>query len=720
MSEPLAQDISELAHAYGVATEYWDQRGQHHTVPAETIHAVLAAMHVDVSTPSSVAAAWDRISNGPWRRLVPHTVVCTSGASTRVLVHVPDGAPVEVWVELESGGRVPLQQVEHFAEPRTIDGIRTGEAAFEVPADLPLGWHALHARSAPGGGLPALKQQGVLVCCPAFLGLPESMRHERTWGLMAQLYATRSRDSWGIGDLHDLGALAEWAGHRGGGFVLVNPMHAADPKAPMAPSPYLPATRRYFNPIYIRIEDIPEYQSMSPVLRLTIASVAMLASAANSTADLIERDPIWEMKASALKTVFDQPLTPERAAAFAAFCSREGAGLVQFARWCAFAEVHGTASQLWPEAIRHPNGPGIEAEAARLADRVAFFTKCQWILDDQFAAAQARAKAAGMSAGIVHDLAVGVHPDGADSWALQDVLAKGINVGCPPDMFNQLGQDWSQPPWRPDALVETGYAAYRDMLRTILRHAGGIRVDHALGLFRLWWIPLGEKPFNGTFVRYDHEAMVGILALEAMRAGAFVVAEDLGTVEAWIQQYLASRGMLGTSILWFEHNEHGAPLEPERFREMCFATVTVHDLPPTAGMWQGEHIRVRDELHLLARPVGDERADWNREQASWLRALRDHGFVSSASEPDVQEVVEGLHRYLAATSSKVVALSLPDIVGDIRTQNQPGTDQEYPNWRVPTCDANGFAVTIEDLTERADLSDRADRLIGTVARRAHR
>ena len=298
---------------------------------------------------------------------------------------------------------------------------------------------------------------------------------------------------------------------------------------------------------------------------------------------------------------------------------------------------------------------GIEAEAARLADRVAFFTKCQWILDDQFAAAQARAKAAGMSAGIVHDLAVGVHPDGADSWALQDVLAKGINVGCPPDMFNQLGQDWSQPPWRPDALVETGYAAYRDMLRTILRHAGGIRVDHALGLFRLWWIPLGEKPFNGTFVRYDHEAMVGILALEAMRAGAFVVAEDLGTVEAWIQQYLASRGMLGTSILWFEHNEHGAPLEPERFREMCFATVTVHDLPPTAGMWQGEHIRVRDELHLLARPVGDERADWNREQASWLRALRDHGFVSSASEPDVQEVVEGLHRYLAATSSTLLS-----------------------------------------------------------------
>jgi 4-alpha-glucanotransferase len=304
---------------------------------------------------------------------------------------------------------------------------------------------------------------------------------------------------------------------------------------------------------------------------------------------------------------------------------------------------------------------------------------------------------------------------------LQDVLAKQINVGCPPDMYNQLGQDWSQPPWRPDALEETGYAAYRDMLRTILRHAGGIRVDHALGLFRLWWIPIGEKPFNGTYVRYDHEAMVGILALEAQRAGAFVVAEDLGTVEGWIQEYLSNRGMLGTSILWFEHNASGAPLEPERFREMCFATVTVHDLPPTAGMWQGEHIRIRESLDLLARPVADEWADWNRERAAWLRSLRERGFIDGNfdEEPPVQQVVEGLHKYLAHTPSRVIAISLPDIVGDVRTQNQPGTDQEYPNWRVPMCDANGFAVTIEDLSQRADLSERADRLIAALAHRSH-
>ncbi len=714
---PASDDVAALAHALGIATEYWDQQGQHHAVPATTVVAVLAAMGVDATTDAGRAAGWDRVHNGPWRRMVPPTVVATQGTPKQVPVHVPHGDPVEVWVELESGGRVPLRQVDHLVAPREVDGRLVGEALFETDRDLPLGWHTLHARSAPGHGRPVLKQHGTFVVTPAYLGLAgDGSRH---WGLMAQLYATRSDDSWGIGDLNDLGAIAEWAGQRGGAFVLVNPMHAAEPKAPLEPSPYLPTTRRYFNPIYIRIEDIPEYQTLAAIKKMTVAAVSMLAVLPDRTPDLIQRDPIWDMKATALATVFSAPMSDERARAFAAYCAQEGPGLVQFARWCAFAEVHGTASQLWPEGIRRPDGADVGAEAARLADRVEFHMKCQWVLEEQFAAAQARARAAGMAYGIVHDLAVGVHPDGADSWALQDVLAKTMNVGAPPDMYNQLGQDWSQPPWRPDALAETGYAAYRDMLRTILRHAGGIRVDHALGLFRLWWIPIGSSPADGTYVRFDHEAMVGILALEAKRAGAFVVGEDLGTVEPWIQSYLQSRGILGTSILWFEHNAQGQPLEPERWRELCFATVTVHDLPPTLGMLRGEHIRIRDELHLLARPVEYEWRDWRREEANWLQALRERGLVPTDREATAQEVIEGLHRYIALTPARMLAIGLPDIVGDIRAQNQPGTFREYPNWCVPTCDTDGVAVTIGDLTARPDLAERADRLIAALSHRTH-
>ena len=714
-----AEEVAALGHAFGIATEYFDQQGQRKVVPGSTVVAVLAAMGVDAGTAEGRAEGWDRIRNGPWRRMVPHTVVATQGTPKQVLVHIPHGQPVEVWLELETGGRVPLHQVTHVVEPRSIDAVLVGEAAFEADADLPLGWHQLHARSDGGPGKLVLKQQGVFVVTPAYLGLPASMEGRREWGLMTQLYATRSRSSWGIGDLHDLGEVAAWAGERGGSFVLVNPMHAAEPKTPIEPSPYLPATRRYFNPIYIRIEDIPEYESLVALKKMTIAAVAMIAVLPDSTADLIDRDPIWEMKATALATVFSAPLSPQRQASFDAYCAHEGAGLTVFARWCAFAEKYGTASQLWPDGLRHPKGDAVEAEAVLLADRIEFHRKCQWILDEQFAAAQARARGAGMRAGIVHDLAVGVHPDGADSWALQDVLAKTMNVGAPPDMYNQMGQDWSQPPWRPDALAETGYAAYRDMLRTILRHAGGIRVDHALGLFRLWWIPVGAKPYEGTFVKFDHEAMVGILALEAKRAGAFVVGEDLGTVEDWIRTYLQQRGILATSILWFEHNEHGLPLEPERWRELCFASVTVHDLPPTLGMLRSEHVRIRHELHLLARPVEDEQRDWDRERGHWVQALRERGLIDADREPTDPEVVEGLHKFLALTPARLLAIGLPDIVGDLRAQNQPGTNREYPNWSVPTCDSEGHAVTIEDLSGRADLAERADRLIAALAYRAH-
>ncbi len=209
------------------------------------------------------------------------------------------------------------------------------------------------------------------------------------------------------------------------------------------------------------------------------------------------------------------------------------------------------------------------------------------------------------------------------------MLALGVTAGAPPDEFNQLGQDWSQPPWRPDQLVEQAYEPFRALVNAVLRHAGGVRIDHIIGLFRLWWIPKGAPPTEGTYVRYDHEAMIGILALEAHRAGAVVVGEDLGTVEPWVRDYLRERGLLGTSILWFEldRDGDGGPLPAERWREYCLSSVTTHDLPPTAGYLAGEHVRLRDELGLLTRPVDEELADDQAEQAAWLAELRRVGLL---------------------------------------------------------------------------------------------
>jgi 4-alpha-glucanotransferase len=297
----------------------------------------------------------------------------------------------------------------------------------------------------------------------------------------------------------------------------------------------------------------------------------------------------------------------------------------------------------------------------------------------------------------MHDLAVGVHPDGADAWALQDVLALGVAAGAPPDEFNQLGQNWSQPPWRPDQLEELGYQPFRALIQTILRHAGGVRIDHIIGLFRLWWIPAGASPTKGTYVRYNHDAMIGIVALEAYRAGAVVVGEDLGTVEPWVRDYLRARGILGTSILWFERDNDGdrSPLHAERWRELCLSSVTTHDLPPTPGYLAGEHVRLRDELGLLTRPAADELADDRAEQAAWMAELRRVGLLGA--EPDEEQVILGLYRYLARTPSRLLALALTDAVGDRRTQNQPGTTNEYPNWRVPLTGPDGAPMLLEDV-----------------------
>ena len=348
---------------------------------------------------------------------------------------------------------------------------------------------------------------------------------------------------------------------------------------------------------------------------------------------------------------------------------------------------------------------------ADLADEVRFHQWLQWVVDEQLGAVQKEARHAGMAIGVIHDLAVGVHPEGADAWGLPEALARRVNVGAPPDPFNQMGQDWSQPSWRPDRLQEMGYAPYRDMLRSVLRHAGGIRVDHVIGLFRLWWVPEGMTPDAGTYVRYDHEALIGILALEAHRTGALVVGEDLGVVEPWVRDYLRERGILGTSILWFEKDEQGRPLPAESYRELCLATVTTHDLPPTAGYLAGEHIDLREELGLLTRPVEQERQVDAAEQEAVLSMLRERGLLRPGGAES--DVVEALHRFLTWTPARLIGVSVSDLTADRRTINQPGTDEEYPNWRLPLAGPDGTPLLLEDVM----ASRWARRLARTVAQR---
>ncbi|MGW0757819.1 4-alpha-glucanotransferase [Streptomyces sp. NPDC002814] len=671
------EDLSRLAELHGVAPSYSPSPDRTVTASAAALTRALAALGVDASTPGAVRAALAARERELSERLLPPTVVCWSGSAPAALAALPAGTRLRI--ETEQG--------------------ETRAAAEQLPP----GVHRLTA-TAPDGRTARVH----LVVAPPRLPTPPG----RSYGLLVQLYSLLSRRSWGMGDLGDLAELAAWAGRAlGAGFVQVNPLHAAVPGTPTDPSPYRPSSRRFPDPVHLRVEDIPEFAYVDGRERVRglLERAARLRESVLEKGELIDRDAVWGLKREALELVREVPLGPGRQAAYADFLAEQGEALEDHATWYALAEVHGPDWRGWPAGLRDPRSTETARARGELMDRVDFHCRLAWLTDAQLTAAQRAAREAGMPVGIVHDLAVGVHPEGADAWAQQRYFAAGMSAGAPPDAFNARGQDWGLPPWRPDRLAESGYAPFRMLLKALFRYAGALRIDHVMGLFRLWWVPEGLPPTEGTYVRYDAEAMLAILVLEASRAGAVVIGEDLGTVEPGVRETLRERGVLGTSVLWFERDWEGdgRPLPPDRWRADCLATATTHDLPPTAARLTGDHVELRDRLGLLTRPLDEERAEAAADTGEWLTLLAQLGLLqgtsgglgTSAEEAEVQAV----HRYLLRTPARMIGIWLPDGVGDRRPQNLPGTWDQYPNWRLPVADAEGRPMTLEELAGSARL-----------------
>ncbi|MFI8876110.1 4-alpha-glucanotransferase [Streptomyces sp. NPDC055243] len=682
--------LSRLAALHGVATSYSPSPDR--TVPATdaAVIAALAALDVDASTPEAVRRALTARETELSARLLPPTVVVWQGGppAPPPWSGLPPGT--RVCVETEWGERLEWESPGPDEVPPGADS---------PDGALPLGVHTLRATT-PGPEAHAATAH--LIVAPYRLPPPR----EKTYGVLVQLYSLLSRRSWGMGDLGDLAELAAWSGRAlRAGFVQVNPLHAAVPKpldGSSDPSPYRPSSRRFPDPVHLRVEDVPEYAHLDGEARDLAAHLTRRAAALRESVlqqgQLIDRDAVWTLKLKALELIREVPLGPGRRAAYNDFLAEHGEALEDHATWYALAERHGPDWHTWPEPLRDPASPQTSRARRELMDRVDFHCRLAWLTDAQLGAAQRSARDAGMDIGLVHDLAVGVHPAGADAWAQQRHFAAGMSAGAPPDAFNARGQDWGLPPWRPDRLAESGYAPYRALLRGLLRHAGAIRIDHVMGLFRLWWVPEGRAPTEGTYVRYDADAMLAILALEAHRAGALVIGEDLGTVEPGVRETLQRHGVLGTSVLWFERDWTGTgrPLPPERWRADCLATATTHDLPSTAARITGEHVQLRDRLGLLTRPVAVEQAEAAADVSEWLALLSRLGMLPGGGGHE-QEEIRAVHRFLLATPARMVGVWLPDAVGDRRPQNLPGTWDQYPNWRLPIADAEGRPVTLEEL-----------------------
>ncbi|MEW1719309.1 4-alpha-glucanotransferase [Streptomyces sp. NPDC093109] len=691
--------LARLAELHGVATAYSPSPGVTVPVSDDTVVGVLAALDVDASTPVAVSDALSRAEAAAASRLLPPTLVLWSAGTEEA---VPPPLPPAL-TALAPGTtlRIETEQGESIELPRTA---HDDPAAW---ARLPLGVHRL-AAEAPDGRA----QNVTLVRAPARVPAPPA----RTHGFLVQLYSLLSARSWGMGDLADLADLAAWSGRTlGAGFVQINPLHAGVPGAPVDPSPYRPSSRRFPDPVHLRIEDVPEYAYARGAdrerLDALVARAAELRASVLEEDALIDRDAVWELKRAALEILAAVPLAPGRLAGYWDFLADRGTALEDHATWYALAEVHGPRWSEWPAGLRDPRSEETAEARGRLRDRVDFHSRLAWLTDEQLAGASRAAREAGMAVGIVHDLAVGVHPDGADAWAQRDAFAHGMSIGAPPDAFNALGQDWGLPPWRPDALAASGYAPFRGLLQGLLRHGGALRIDHVMGLFRLWWVPQGQRPTSGTYVRYDAEAMLAVLALEAHRAGAVVIGEDLGTVEPGVREALERRGILGTSVLWFERDWDGTgqPLAPESWRAGCVATATTHDLPSTAARLTGEHVELRHRLGLLTRPLEREQAEDRTEVAEWLATLTRLGLLPEGDGSE-EEDIRAVYRFLLRTPARMVGVWLPDTVGDRRPQNLPGTWDQYPNWRLPVADAAGRPMSLERLA----ASPRLHRLMSVL------
>jgi 4-alpha-glucanotransferase len=596
----------------------------------------------------------------------------------------------------------------------------TLQAIVAVLESVPPAAGDLAADGDPAGGLAA----------EAVAPVPS----ERTWGFTVQLYSLRSRHSWGHGDLRDLADFAAWSARDlGAGFVLINPLHAAEPVPPVSPSPYLPMSRRWVSPLYLRIEDIPEYEKLNFPERTRLSLLGQPLLASSQTPALIDRDAVWTAKREALEMLRKVPLSDERQAELDSFRRRNGRALEDWAAWCALAEVHGPDYRDWPARLRDPRSAAVRkvVGSGDLAVQAEFHAWVQWLVADQVASAQAAARDAGMAIGIIADLAIGAHPGGADAWAGQEFLAPGFTVGAPPDAFNQRGQDWALPPYHPRALAAAGYRPLTELFDSTLgrrpggdtapapvsasasdRAAGGLRIDHVMGLSRLWWIPAGMSPDQGAYVYYDIQGTLGALASAASAAGSVVIGEDLGTVEPWLRDALAARGALGTQMLWFERGWSNEPLPPQWWRRNSLVTVSTHDLPPAAAFLSGSQVTDRLALDLLVRPEALERAEAAQVVNDWIGALVGRGLLAAGpGRPSADEFTAALYGYLALTPALMIGVNLAEAAGEIRSQNMPGTSTEYPNWKLPLCGPAGEPVLLEELP----FSDRVRQVAQAAA-----
>jgi 4-alpha-glucanotransferase len=695
--------LHRLADRVGILPEYIDQSGREtRTTTDETRVAILDAMGIDASTPALAEQALAELQRSARERLLaPARVAAASdGDAGRVAVRLGSGVgwPVE-W---------SLEFTPEEGEAYRLDG--TAEPDADGVVILPLretpveGYHRVRVAVSGAGGERHAEQSLIVVpdACPSVRDLTG---RDRVFGVTANLYTVRSAANWGVGDLSDLGRLLEWTAGAGGAFVGINPLHALRNRGNDV-SPYSPVSRVFRNAIYLDIGAVPEWEEADEARRLLEGDGVRSQLDALRATDRIEYERIMGLKRQALEALHRAFLARHaggetaRGGEFRAYVESQGEPLRRFATFEALADEIGTDWWYgWPEPYRDPRSEAVEDFAAARPDALGFHAWVQFEIDRQLAAAAERGRRAGIPIGLYQDLAIGTSPNGSDIWANPQLFLRGVSIGAPPDDYSATGQNWGLPPLDPRALREDGYRYWIRLLRATMRGAGALRIDHAMGLFRQFWIPHGMDGGRGAYVRFPADELLGILALEAHRHRALVVGEDLGTVPPEVPPALHRRGILSSRVFYFERDGSRFRAAAE-YEPMALATANTHDMPTLAGFWRGRDIELRHRIGLAdgdaARDQARARAD---DRRSVLERLAAEGVLPTAEEPASGAELRGaVHDFLCRTPSALVGFSLDDLVGEPEPVNLPGVPAEqFSAW------TRKLATPVEALADDPDV-----------------
>jgi (1->4)-alpha-D-glucan 1-alpha-D-glucosylmutase len=699
-----------LCEHHGIATAYNDAFGHRREASTQSLRALLAEFGVRIDDAADAHRALEVVHRARWAQALPPVAVVPAGEGAwHVPLRVPLATRTLRWQLTDEGGLTQHGEADASALHETARTEHGGVWLCErtLPMSLPLaaGYHRLRIDGLPG--------ETLVLATPGHCYRPPAVRDgRRVWGPAVQLYSLRSPRNWGIGDFSDLDELVTLMAAQGADIVGLNPLHALFSANPAHASPYSPSSREQLDVLYIDVEAVDGFADCEPARHLVRSPAFQARLAALRAQALVDLPGVAAAKFEVLELLFAhfrETHLPELSApdddglAFLAFVAERGEGLRQHALFeTLHAHFLAIDSELWgwpvwPAAYRDPDSAEVTAFAVQHAQRLQFHQFLQWQAARQLAQASARCEAVGMGVGLYVDLAVSVDRAGSDAWTAQGVLAAGASIGAPPDEFNPAGQNWGLPPLRPDSLRADGYRFFMQTLRAGMRGAGALRIDHVMGLMRLFWIPPGRGAQDGAYVYYPLDEMLAIVAIESHRHRCMVVGEDLGTVEDAVREALAKADVLSYRLLYFEkfdgqHHEHhaGGFKPPEAYPAAALVAVSTHDLATFAGWWAGHDLRVRLELGLFPdeRVFDKQLLDRAQERIQLMLAAERGGLLSREEVAEAAgqalpstRVVEAVHAYLGAAPSALMMVQLEDAAGVVEQANMPGTVSEQPNWR---------------------------------------